>query len=225
MVQTVNQNDATTLMLLAWHFLALGVAVMVFLWMIFLHRRAQRLEQIVGRTHKISPFHSAERPTTWAAIRSVEPEAVRSVLPGDGKFFISTRVNSWVIVTGPDLPNPSEDVDACFLFLTALSRELGHVQFFHAEKFSCDHAWARLDEGCVTRAYAWAGETVWNQGVKTYAEIALRMKCSGYGENFATNEIAEANLEKIPLLASRWSVDPIVMHRADGIAGESSRLY
>ncbi len=214
-------------MLLTTHLLALGVGALVFVWMIFLHRRACRLEQIVDRAHKTSssPFHPAERPTIWVAIRSVEPEAVRSVLPDDGKFFISPRVNGWVIITGPDLPNPSEDVDACFLFLTALSRELGHVQFFHAEKFSHHHAWARLDEGCVTRAYAWAGETVWNQGDKTYAEIALRMKCSGYGENSVTNEIAEANLEKIPLLASRWSVDPIAMHRADGIAGESSRLY
>ena len=39
-------------MLLAWHFLALGVAVMVFLWMIFLHRRAQKLENHRGANSK-----------------------------------------------------------------------------------------------------------------------------------------------------------------------------
>ena len=208
------------------HMLALGVACLMFVWIFVLHRRAQRLEQIVGRTQNISPSHSTstERPASWLAIRSVEPEAVRLVLPTEGNFSISPRVNGWVIVTGPDLPSPNDDVDACFLFLTALSRELGHVQFFHAEKFTHHHAWARLDEGCVTRAYAWADETVWNQGAKTMAEIGLGMKCSGYGENSATNEITESNFEKIPLLAARWGLDPAMLHRTDGITGES-RFY
>lgn len=98
------------------------------------------------------------------------------------------------------------------------------------EKFSAHHAWARMDDGCVTRAYAWAGETVWNQGAKTMAEIEMGMKCFGYGESFeveswTTNESAAANLEKIPLLAARWSIDPAILRRADGIAGESSLLY
>jgi hypothetical protein len=120
-------------------------------------------------------------------------------------------------------------VDACHLFLTALSRELGHIQFFHAEKFSAHHAWARLDDGCVTRAYAWARETIWNQGAKTPVENRLGLKCSGYGEHstgfWATRENAAANVEKIPLLAARWSLDPGILHRADGITGESSRPY
>ena len=228
----MSPTDAETLMLLAAHFLALGVAVMVFLWMIFLHRRARALGQTLRQIQKIHPFaHIAvQRPSTWLAVRSVEAERVRSALAGNGKFFISPRVNGWVVVTGPDLPDPGEDVDACHLFLTALSRELGHVQFFHAEKFSRHHAWARMDDGCVTRAYAWAGETVWNQGAKTLAENRLGMKCSGYGENpdaefWTINENAAANVEKVPLLAARWSIDPAILHRANGIAGESSRLY
>jgi hypothetical protein len=114
-------------------------------------------------------------------------------------------------------------VDACFLFLTGISRRLGHVQFFYAEKFSGHHAWARIDDGCVTRAYAWTGETVWNQGLKTRAEMGLRMKCFDYGDNSemdfeSVNESTAANLDKIPLLAARWSVDPAMVRR------ESSRL-
>lgn len=133
-------------------------------------------------------------------------------------------MNGWVIVTGPGLPNPGEDVDACHLFLTALSRELGHVQFFHTEKFSAHHAWVRMDDGCVTRAYAWAGETIWNQGAKTLAESRLDMKCAGYGEEagddfLANQEKAAENVEKIPLLAARWGLDPEILHRAGGIAG------
>lgn len=219
-------------MLLAAHMLALGVACAIFVGMIVLHRRAQRLNQPLRPFPKFipPPSESMPRPASWLAVRSVESEAVRLVLLGKGKFSISPRVNGWVVVTGPDLPSPGDDVDACFLFLTALSRELGHVQFFYAEKFSAHHAWARMDDGCVTRAYAWAGETIWNQGAKTSAEIALRMKCFGYGENsgmefWAANGMTAANVKKIPLLAARWSIDPAVLRRAGGIAGESWRLY
>jgi len=244
MVQTVNQNDAVTLMLLAAHFLALGVAVMVFLWMIFLHRRAQRFGKIAGQIPKhisLEPVFP-QRPTTWLAIRSVNPETVQAALglgrsalcswPGDmtdgHEFFISPRVNGWVIVTGLALPAPDDDVDACFLFLTALSRKLGHVQFFHAEKFTHHHAWARVDDGCVTRAYAWTGETVWNQGAKTMPEIELGLKCFPYGEILATKEIAEMNFEKTAALAARWSLDPAGIQfarRADGIGGGSAQIY
>ena len=226
----MNQNDTVTVMLLVAHFLALGVAIMVFGWMLFLRRRNRATEELHPSAGEISTLHvtASLRPTTWLAVRSIEPEIIRAVLPDKEYFCISRRVNGWVIVTGPGLPDPGDNVDACHLFLTALSRELGHVQFFHMEKFSGHHAWARMDEGCVTRAYAWAGETLWNQGAETLAENRLDLKCFGYGEDsgdesWVTKENASANVEKIPLLAARWSVDPEILHRAKGIAGESSR--
>jgi hypothetical protein len=142
-------------------------------------------------------------------------------------------VNGWVIVTGPGLPSPGDDVDGCFRFLAAASRKLGHLQFFHMEKFSGHHAWARLDNGRVTRAYAWAGETVWNEGIKTAAETELSMKCFGYGEHppaasWAAAEWTATNVAKVPLLAARWSLDPAriderLRNHANGVAGELSR--
>ncbi len=233
-------------MLLAAHFLALGVAVMVFLWMIYLHRRAQKTEVVAAHVPKqisLSPFFP-QRPGAWLAIRSATPEAVQAALglgrsspcswsegmAGAHEFFVSPRVNGWVIVTGLALPTPDDDVDACFLFLTALSRKLGHVQFFHAEKFTHHHAWARVDDGCVTRAYAWAGGTVWHQGVKTMPEIELGLKCFGYGDPRATNGTAARNFEKVGALASRWSFDPAsvdesLLNQPIGTAGELSQLY
>jgi hypothetical protein len=220
-----------TWMLVVAHFLALGVAVMVFGWMIFLQRRNRAAEKSNHSAEENFPSYatSAIRPPTWLAVRTLEPETVRATLPDKAEFSISPRVNGWVIVTGPGLPDPGDDVDGCFRFLIFVSRKLGHVQFFHAEKFSAHHAWARMDDGCVTRAYAWAGETIWNQGAQTLAENKLSMKCSGYGEDseielWTAKENASANVEKIPLLAARWSVDPEILHRADGITGESSRL-
>jgi hypothetical protein len=85
------------------------------------------------------------------------------------------------------------------------------VQFFHAEKLLHHHAWARLEDGGVTRAYAWAGETIWNQGVQTGAEIELQLVCFPYGESagaWETAELAALNVQRIPRLAARWSVDP-----------------
>ena len=233
-------------MLLVAHFLALGVAVMVFLWMILLHRRAQKLGIIAAQIPKQIPLAPVfpQRPTTWLAIRSATPEAVQAALglensipcswsegmAGAYEFFISPPVHGWVIVTGLALPAPDDDVDACFIFLTALSRKLGHVQFFHAEKFTNHHAWARVDDGCVTRAYAWAGETVWNQGVKTMPETRLGLKCFAYGDDCVANEIAGINFEKVAALAARWSLDPAtidehLLDHASGTAGELSQFY
>ena len=223
--------DAMTLMLLVAHFLALGVAVMVFGWMIFLQRRNRAAELLHNSGEGIFPRQTAAviRPSTWLAIRSPEPQTIRALLPEKNGFFISPRNDGWVIVSGPGLPDPGDDVDACHLFLTTLSRELGSVQFFHAEIISSHHAWARLDAGCVIRAYAWADKTIWNQGTKTITEESLGLNCPGYGEGFsagfwAAKENALANVKKIPLLAARWSLDPNILHRADGIIGESSRL-
>jgi hypothetical protein len=219
-----------TLMLLMALLLALGVVAMVFARMMLWQRQYRTTQKPHQSAGAISPVRSAAiRPATWLAVRTLEPQAVRVALADKAAFFISPRVNGWVIVTGSGLPDPGDDVDACHFFLTVLSRELGHIQFFHMEKFSAHHAWARLDEGCVTRAYAWAGETIWNQGAETLAETGLCMKCFGYGEDseigfWTTKKNSMSNVEKIPLLAARWIVDPEILHRADGITGESSRL-
>jgi len=240
-----------TLMLLAGHLLALGVAVMVFIWMIFLHRRARVTEQLAPRKIAAPLFQSAfaSRPVLWMAVRATDPKTVQAALglnqpipcswtegmTGERSFFIGPPVNGWIIVTGSGLPNPSCDVDECFRFLARISGQLGQVQLFHADRILHHHAWARAESGVVTRAYAWAGETIWNQGAKTPAEIELSMKCFGYGEDpnadsWAAVEWTAANVGKVPLLATRWSLDPARINErarkhADGIAGESSRVY
>jgi hypothetical protein len=56
------------------------------------------------------------------------------------------------------------------------------------------------------------------------------LNCPGYGEedeaeSWVRREKAAANVEKIPLLAARWSLDPGILRRAEGLAGESPRFY
>jgi hypothetical protein len=136
---------------------------------------------------------------------------------------------------GSGLPDPSDDVDACFRFVLGLSRKLGQVQFFSASRILHHHAWVRAERGHVVRAYAWAGKTIWKQGLTTAAEKELRLKCFEYADPPQTTLFGEpegiaANVDRLPLLAARWSLDPgeiderFLQHER-GIAGEPSRRF
>jgi hypothetical protein len=175
------------------------------------------------------PVRSAifEQPGRWLAVKAVHPSVVQAALhlhrptscsweeglagAREDKLFISPSMSGWVLVVGSGLPEPSEDADRCYHFLTALSRKVGHVQFFSASRVVHDHCWALLERGRVYRAYAWAGETLWNQGPVTAAEKDLGMLCLDYAAEhspFALSEALSANAEKVNQLAARWSLDP-----------------
>src|SRR5436190_15353364 len=142
-------------------------------------------------------LHFAKRPVVWLTIRSRNPLEVQAALAladptpcswieglnGENRLFIAPPVRGWVLFAGSGVPHPAEDVDRCFRFLRELSRKLGHVQFFHADRVLQHHAWARIESGRVLRAYAWADATLWNQGARSTAEAELGLKCFGYGED------------------------------------------
>jgi hypothetical protein len=150
-------------------------------------------------------------------------------------LFISPSINGWILILGSDLPDPNEDIDVCFRILPGLSRKLGQVQFFNANRVLNHHAWARIEAGRVVRAYVWAGRTLWNQGIKTSAELDLGLRCFRYLDKsgrplFGQADILTTNTEKVPLLAARWSFDPAavdgrVLEKTCGIAGEPFHLY
>lgn len=168
-----------------------------------------------------------EQPNRWLAVKGRDPLAVQAALnlhhptpcsweeglteAREDKLFISPSISGWVLVVGSGLPGPFEDVDECFHFLTGLSRKLGHVEFYTASRVVNQHAWALLEKGRVFRAYAWSGETLWNQGPLTAAEKELDLRCFEYGSEqnfFQFKEELAANSEKIGQLAARWSLDP-----------------
>jgi hypothetical protein len=185
-----------------------------------------------------------DHPRCWLAIRSHNPTAVKSALGlhhaqpcgwfeglarvNEQMLFISPPCEGWVLVFGAGLPDAATDVDVCFRFLLDLSRKLGQVQFFAAHPAVGHHAWALLDRGQVVRAYAWAEETLWNQGPRTSAERELGIRCFEYGGDggqAGSRETARANCEKVPALAARWSLDPKAvdvrnLRQKTGIAGE-----
>jgi len=188
-------------------------------------------------------------PARWLAIKSANPRAVQAALglhnpmpcsweeglsaTHEQKLFISPPVRGWILVMGPNLPDPVEDVDKCYRFIMDLSRKLGHVQFFSVNRAVHHHAWVLAEAGAVHRAYAWAGRTLWSQGRKTRAEFDLGLKCYDYGEGedrveFGRVDPAVVNTERLPLLAARWSLDPTsidarMLKENQGIAGRLSR--
>jgi hypothetical protein len=192
-----------------------------------------------------------KRPECWLAIKNKNLLAVQHALSlhnpkpcswaegmsgnGEQRVFIAPPVSGWILVIGPALPDPVEDVDVCFRFLVDLSRKLGHVQFFSANTMLNHHAWAQVEAGHVLRAYAWAGRTLWNQGRATQSESDLKMKCYAYTETpdapaFTSSEPGVNNADKVHFLAARWSVDPEdiderFIEQEWGIVGEPSRHF
>ena len=214
-------------------------------------RRVVRRE--LGRRSAAQPLFDAsqfsaavfEAPSRWLAVRSQNPQAVQAALgvqhpracswtdalttPFEPRLFISPPFRGWIVIMGCDLPDPTDDIDECYKFLADLSRKLGEVQFFSRNRAVSHHGWARLNDGKVMRAYAWAGETLWNQGLPTAAERDLKMRCLTYTEGsdilgLAERDLLALNTERVVRLAASWSVDPTAVRGADlemkGIAGD-----
>ena len=99
--------------------------------------------------------------------------------------------------------------------LAVLAHEVGHLQYFHGNQALGHHAWVKLIERQVVRAYAWVGETAWNQGPITIAEKRSGMRAFDYFEedsdSYINWETVRRNVEQLPLLASIWSIDPVVL--------------
>ncbi len=172
-----------------------------------------------------TPSALGTRPPRWLAVKSRRLSAVQNALglhntkpcswseglADEHKLFIAPAIKGWILVFGSGLPDPDDDIDACFRFLVRLSRKLGRVQFFSANRVLQHHAWACLRSGRVVRAYAWAGKTLWAQGRVTAAEKELRLQFLDYGEpaeRISLGDTIAANVEKIPSLAAHWSLDP-----------------
>lgn len=256
----VNGLEIVPVLLLLLFSIALSIGMGI---VVLLIRRAQSKPRLVGdnpsmgqdapsaapRNNTNGSFCVFRRPACWLAVKSRSLAAVQAALglrhtkpcswveglTGDEKLFIAPPVKGWILVVGSGLPEPSEDVDVCFRFLMELSRKLGQVQFFCANRVVHHHAWVRLDGGKVVRAYAWGGRTLWRQGKLTAAEQQLDLKCYDYTEppertSFGQPDLMALNVEKVPLLAARWSLDPAridarFLQSERGVAGEPSRIY
>ncbi len=165
-------------------------------------------------------------------LRNAKPCSWRKGLASPGKVFLTRAVKGWVLVTGAALPDPTDDVDACFRFVQALSKRLGQVQLFSADRALGHHAWVKVKRGRIVRAYVWAGNTLWNQGAITAEERELNVYCREYAQDpeflsLTATTALESNCEKVGQLAACWSLSPAELQHGFagnlGIAGEPSK--
>jgi len=211
-----------------------------------------------NRSRKIPPIPATrdfsgpfvfERPSRWLAVKCSNLQKVQTALGlhnpkpcplsegfsrlTDRKLFISPPIKGWILVVGNSLPDPADDIDKLYHFLMRVADELGSIQYFCANRVVNHHAWVRIENNKIYRAYAWAGETLWNQGQPTAAEREVEMKCYAYGDTplpfpFSSRDSHSGNAEKVMQLAAKWSVDPLAVNNhalraAFGIAGDLSR--
>src|ERR1051326_9006763 len=132
------------LLLLVLFFLALttGTAMV----MLIIRRTRQRPAEVPVRRPRVvngewtNPFRNLahlRRPSCWLAIKTRNLRSVQTALAlhnakpcfwreglaNAERLFIAPPVHGWIIVVGSDLPDPSEDVDACFRFVVGQSRK------------------------------------------------------------------------------------------------------
>jgi hypothetical protein len=230
--------------------LSIGAACLAF---ITVARRKAQLVPPAGSQRGLTPApqlsHGWHASDAWLAVKCKSPTAVQSALglhnakpcpwsarlASAQKLFISPPVNGWILVLGDGFPDPGADIDACFRFIIGLSRKLGRVQFFSANPVLKHHAWVHANSGRIVRAYAWAGKTLWLQGDQTPAERDLGLTCFPYAEpavrpSFTAPDPLSENVDKLPQLAARWSLDPARIDERSfdqqpGIAGELLRRF
>jgi hypothetical protein len=242
----VNVSDLIPLLLLVLLTLAFTIGGAMVVLLIRNSKERPQKAAPVPAAPEISSAAFIRRPPCWLAIKSHNLTSVQSALGlqnvkpcswseglcGEKKLFIAPPVKGWILVFGSGLPDSSDDIDLCYRFLLNLSRKLGQVQFFSANHVVQHHAWVRAEKGRVIRAYAWAGKTLWVQGKQTRIETALGLKCLDYEETpepsfFGQPDGIQSNVDKVPLLAACWSLDPAEIHerfpeKVFGVAGEPS---
>jgi hypothetical protein len=249
----VLDNDLISGLLLSVLTFVLAMSTLVVYLILRLRRREAYLAEFeptpeivpLPRAFAVHRSVSFKRPECWLAIKNRNILSVQAALAlhdvktcswadglagGDQKLFISPPVSNWILVMGPALPNPCDDEDASFRFLQQLSRKLGQIQFFSASGVFDQHAWVRAEMGRISRAYAWSGRTLWNQGEMTAAEKDLGLKCYDYAQTPDSEHEASGNSDKVHLLAARWSLDPDeideqFIEQSRGIVGELARYF
>lgn len=229
--------------------MAIGLMATV---LVFLYVRRTRGTEASSSNRPKPPAPAQFRPSIfdqaccWMVVKSAHLSAVQSALGlhnpvqcswDEGlatltqhRLFVAPPVRGWILVVGQGLPDPADDPDACFHFLLKLSRSLGQIQLFCVNRAVNHYGWVRAESGKIRRGYAWAGQTVWNQGQPTRAELDLGIKCYAYGEQPSALEVSAGasptgNADKVMALAARWSFDPTSIDTTQpceslGIVGE-----
>jgi len=116
---------------------------------------------------------------------------IKAAYRGCGEVYVTQPIDGWVIVIGNSIPDAGDSMypDKITPVMNKLSLEFSEVQYFSTHRVVEYHAWAKVINGHVIRAYAYIGEqglTIWNKGEPTKEEKELNF-------NFFNEKVPEAN--------------------------------
>jgi hypothetical protein len=173
----------------------------------------------------------------WLAIKSTDIEGITSALnlssieetnwtkgleeayEASGKVFVSPALDNWVLVIGISLPDAggSRRKDSMTPLLVKLSAKFGEVQYFATHRVVDYHAWAKVIDQNIVRAYAYLGEsgsTLWNVGELTEEEKELGFSFFDESSEEAENDeyweredLSYPDEENVMDIAKKWSID------------------
>lgn len=218
--------------ILIFVFIALTVAGLIFL---ILPGLAERRIEFASEPDAPVAFGT---DMAWIAVRSGDTAAVMAALDlvgatranwssgigtvydkrlCDDFVFVTPPVKGWTFITGVPLPLPANRafVDKLTPLLAGLAGAFREVQYFASYPIIDLFAWARLERGRMTRAFAVGDEgVVWDRGRPSREERALGLKLfelrgircrkGDTGESI----ILHPTQEHVLRLAGNWSLDP-----------------
>lgn len=170
---------------------------------------------------------------SWLAIRADESEAVIAALPverfepanwrtgiaaayGNGAF-VSPPIDGWVLVVSSEIPGLGTDSDPAGWgrALSPVAARFSELQYFTTHRVVDYHAWARFEQGELSRAYAWLGEqgeVLEDFGNPTDEEIELGFEAhpsqDDEEEGWRSETYREPRESDVMYLAGLWSLDP-----------------
>jgi hypothetical protein len=131
----------------------------------------------------------------------------------DQCVFVAPPVRGWILVASIYLPEIGQSPDVFTPLMQELSRRFGSTQYFGTHRVVDYHAWAKAEDGILSRAYAYLGErgeTLANLGEPTRQEVEL-------GLVFKDDTIEDSpDEEDVLRMAGAWSVNP---NELDAIPG------
>ena len=184
--------------------------------------------------------------TAWLAIRTDDPHSVaealglRDVRPANWRtglnasyeryethVFVTPPVEGWVFVVGVAFPDTGDSsrADRCTPVLEALGKKYDHVYFFGTHRVVEFHVWARVDNGVISRAYAYLGKqgiTIWDKGNRTKEEVDLKFNFfadkppEGQGKEYWERvDLTFPDEEDVIKIAEAWTMNPLKIDEMD----------
>lgn len=247
--------------------ITLFVAIGTLLVMIFVKssfgRELSTIPQLPAKSAALKLDATPDKPTgfgykiAWIVIKSDDPREVAQSLklleiqPAnwrtglatayehyDTHVFITPSIEGKVFVVGaiPD-PGDSEHPDECTSLLEELGKIFDPVFYFGTHRVVGFHAWARIDKGKISRAYAFDGDqgiTIWDKGEQTSEEKKLGFKFfadvppqgqeQGYRER---KDLRFPDEEDVMSIAEAWTLNPTKIDQMNlpesvGLVGKAS---